>query len=62
MESKTNNTTPEETISDEKLKEVCGGNKVHERPIEQIEAQESSKGIDIQKIRLDELDRRDSSK
>ncbi|MEO0768032.1 MAG: hypothetical protein AAFY72_01150 [Cyanobacteria bacterium J06649_4] len=69
MENDTNNISPEESVSEnvskEQLEEVAGGNSIHKRRIEQLETHDSSKSvkdINIQALRLEELERRDSKK
>ncbi|MEL6814874.1 MAG: hypothetical protein AAFP03_08670 [Cyanobacteria bacterium J06598_3] len=68
MENEAKGTNPEEIVTDEQLKEVAGGNKIHKRRIEQLETHDSSKnneddkGINVHELRLEGLDRRDSSK
>lgn len=59
--NKTNPTN--EQVSEEQLKDVSGGNKIHKKRLEALDTRDSSKSIEnIQATRLENLDARDSSK
>lgn len=65
MEDKVTGNSPDENVTNEQLEEVAGGNSIHKRRLEQLETHDSSKSvkdINIQQVRLDALDTRDSSK